>query len=475
MIELHIKNSVTRVIGPTDILSLLSDLLSFEVPGAHFAMRRMPPGRWDGRKRLMRADGSFPAGLTGLVLGWCIENKVLISKTVDYRERPSPRHELKILSRIDPRDYQDQGAKITDERVRGIFIVGTGGGKTVLATLITQRRGVDTLFVVPDTGLKTQGYEAFAEAFGARNVSTEIESRAPIVVTNIHQIDSYLPRVDKKKVKHAPKKDPKALARFGMMLVDEFHHAASDRYLDLNRLASNAYWRYGLTGTYVRPDGRDMIMHGVLSNVLMRKTTSDLIAAGWLVPATVIMHRYRFKGFSRFNYKEAYKQATVSMEFNNFVAARIRDNVRDHGRQTLVLVRLKEHGNLLKDLLAGDAMYVDGDDSTEKREAVKRMFAERKIRCLIATNIFGEGQDIPSIDCLINVRLQESEIQTKQGIGRALRLASGARNFGESTVRGKSRAFVEDFFVEGNKHLKGHSMTRLEHYKSEAEFTVSVT
>lgn len=475
LIELQIKNAVTRLIADRDTLLAVSDLLSFEVPGAHFAMKTMPKGRWDGRKRLMRADGSFPAGLTGSVINYFLKAKVKIDTVTDFRERPSPRYDWKFQVPFTPRDYQTAAAKLTDDRVRGIFVVGTGGGKTSIATMITQRRGVDTLFVAPDTGLREQVFETFARFFGPREVSMDLQSRAPIVVTNIQAIGAFLPTKNKltKEVK-PPKKDPKAFARFGMLLVDEFHHAASDRYLHLNRLASGAYWRYGLTGTFIRPDGKDMIMHGVLSNILVTMTTSDLIDAGWLVPADVTMHKWRAKGYSRFSYKEAYKRIVTDGSFNAFVAARIRERVREEGKQTLVLVRYKEHGGLLKDMLAGDALYVDGDDTALVRERAKRLFSEKKIKCLIATNIFGEGQDIPSIDCLINARLQESEIQTKQGIGRALRLAAGARNYEESITLGKSRAHVEDFFIEGNRYLKDHSESRIEQYRSERAFRIEI-
>jgi superfamily II DNA or RNA helicase len=85
----------------------------------------------------------------------------------------------------------------------------------------------------------------------------------------------------------------------------------------------------------------------------------------------------------------------------------------------------------------------------------------RKIKCLIATNILGEGQNIPNIDVLINARLQKSEIQTFQGIGRALR-----------KIDGKDEAIVHDFSIQGNRAIYDHSLERIMDYRSERAFQI---
>jgi len=251
-------------------------------------------------------------------------------------------------------------------------------------------------------------------------------------------------------------------------------NSAADSYLTLNAVTSMAYWRYGFTGTLVRTDNKDMMMLGVLSNVLMKKTTSDLIEEGYLVPAHVHAVNYRIRLASKFSYKDAYSFMAADPAFNALVASIARKKIRDEKKQVLVLVRQIEHGKLIEAMLAGDGVFVSGDDPLELRAKVKRDFAEKKIPCMIATNIFGEGQDIASIDVLVNARLQESEIQTKQGVGRALRLAKGAQTFAESVALGKDKAEVYDFLIQGNKYLRDHSETRIEHYRSERAFRVTI-
>jgi len=257
-------------------------------------------------------------------------------------------------------------------------------------------------------------------------------------------------------------------------MTDEFHHSAAKSYLKLNQLASNAYWRYGFTGTNVRTDGLDMIMHGVLSTVLFEKSTSELIEEGYLVPAHITIYRVQLKLFSRYNYKEAYDAIILNEDFAKLVTDIVRQKAQIEGKSTLVLVRRKEHGRLLASFIDDIATFVSGDDDVEYRDEMKAAFNSGELKCMIATSVFGEGQDIPNIDCLVNVRLQKGEIETKQGIGRVLRLAQGTNTYEESVAAGKSHADVIDFILVGNKHLVGHSVNRINTYKSERAFQIRV-
>lgn len=463
MLTLEIGNTSTRLSGmdPAQHKSL-SDLLSFEVEGAAHSRRFMPGGArgWDGKKRLLKRDGSFPAGMTLTVGAWLKENE-LKAVVRDLRGTPAgPSIDVKmIVTDLEPRPFQLESTMISADRPRGIYVIGTGGGKSITAAMIIAQKQIPTLFIVPDKGLRSQTLEVFQTFLGDKYVGGDIRSSKPIIVTNIHQI---------------AKCEKKDLDRFRMLMIDEFHRSASLSYLRLNLLAANCYYRYGFTGTPIRTDGRDMVMNGVLSNVLLKKTTSDLIVDGYLVPPRITMIRYKLKNYSKLNYRDAYGAIVNDNAFNVMVAELIRSKALGDDLQTLVLVRQLEHGQILQRMVGDDAVFLSGSDSIEEREMVKKRFAEKKIRCMIATNIFGEGQDIRSIDCLVNVRLQESEIQTKQGVGRALRLAAGARTFEESKKLGKSHAEIFDFMIEGNKHLKRHSMSRESQYRSEPAFKVEV-
>ncbi len=238
-------------------------------------------------------------------------------------------------------------------------------------------------------------------------------------------------------------------------------NSAAKSYLKVNKFCEEVFYRYGFTGTFVRPDGEDMKMHGVLSDVIFRKTTSELIEAGWLVRPYITILRYKVKGYSRMNYQTAYNAIIADSGFN-LIVSKIAEKKIKEKKQTLVLVRRKEHGELLGRMIE-HSIYLSGSDDLEYRKKVVKAFVEKKIPCIIATNIFGEGVDIPAIEALVNARLQKSCVQTKQGIGRALR-----------TEEGKDIAEIFDFIIIGQKHLTSHSVERINAYREEPAFKISV-
>ena len=440
-----IGNSHSQVTCNEVYQKLLSDELSYESPGAFFARKYRP--MWDGRIQLMRKDGTFP---TGLIKRACrfLKRESIPYNFEDLRSVPSECHTFKISEHWKPRDYQSLGLNTSDKISRGVYNVGTGGGKTFIAALIIGNKKVDTLYVTPDTGIREQTIQEFHDMFdgGLGLVSRDIKSYAPIVVANIQSL---------------LRKDPKDFKRFRMLMTDEFHHSSAKSYLKLNKMSSEAYYRYGFTGTFIRSDGTDMTMHGVLSEIIFKKTTSELIEEGWLVRPYIKFIQYQTEGLSRHNYKQAYDAIVQDVGFNTIISNIAEQKIKEN-KQTLVLVRRREHGELLSRMV-GDSIYLNGDDALSYREIIKEKFINKEIRCLIATEIFGEGKDIPSIDVLINARCQKTEIQTKQGIGRALR-----------TYEGKDKAEVFDFYILGQKHLKDHSIERIKSYKSEPAFRVSI-
>ena len=445
MVTLTIRNASSHVDCDPGIHAHLRDLLSFEVEGSAFVIRSNPRWNWDGRTRLLKKDGTFPTGLIRRVLYWLKKNG-LEYEIRDQRPLPAPTWRFETKDRWKLRPYQQEAVSAA-ERPRGVYEVSVGGGKTCIAAFIIKAKGVYTLFVTPDTGLREQTCKTFHDIFKDSSlISQDIKSDAPIIVSNIQSL---------------VRKPPALFERFGMLIIDEVHHSAADTYLKLNKMVSNAYYRYGLSGTWMRTDGTDMTMHGVLSDVIYTKTASELIEEGWLVRPYITFTSINLKGWSRLNYRAAYDRIISDVEFNTHVSriasAKIKEN-----KQTLVLVRRKEHGELLGRMIE-DSMYICGDHPLEIRERAKKNFLEKRLACLIATNIFGEGIDIPSIDVLINARLQKTEIQTVQGAGRALRKAEG-----------KERAEIFDFLISGQRNLAAHSKERLETYKKEPAFKISI-
>jgi superfamily II DNA or RNA helicase len=441
MITIHVFNAKSKIECTEEPESdISSHILSYFVEGSKFAGNPY----WDGRIRLIK-KGWFPTGLLDrLTKGLTKQGLEFVLD--DHRVQPPLNcQKLSLEAPIELRPYQTSVVELTKTRPRGIVVLGTGGGKSITLGGIIAEKEVTTLVVTPDTGLRDQLSETLTFMFGVSKVGNHVGEDKPIIVSNIQAL------VNKPK---------EAFERFKMLLVDEFHHSGASSYRTVNDYCENAFWRYGFTGTPTRSSGDLMELVGVLSKIIFKKTTSELIQEGWLVKPRIVFHTYDLAA-KRLNYKSAYSHLTLESGINKLIASIANFKIAQN-KQTLVLVRHKAHGRLLRDLIP-EAIYLSGDDDEKYREDMKKAFIRKDIPCLIATSIFGEGTDIPTIDVLINGRFEKTEIQTKQGVGRALRLAPG-----------KTEAEVFDFIVQGNKHTMNHSAERLKTYKSEPEFLISI-
>lgn len=440
---LNFENTIATLSGvDQEIHDAIRQKLSYEVKGAAYIQRTRPG--FDGREYFLKNNGQFPSGLIGLVIGYLHLHSIPF-KVQDNRVKPNGDAGLMFSSSLIPRPYQTEALEQSKIYPRGVFVMGTGAGKTLTSAMVIRNKNVETLFVTPNIDLKNQVTAEF-ENFFPDQIGNKITDKKPIIVTNIQQLAKTTPRM---------------LERFKCLVIDEFHHSAAKTYLHLNMIAASAYYRYGFTGTFLRTDGRDLVMHGVLMGTIFTKTTSELIEKGYLVRPEIFLVRYKARKLHRSNYKRAYDGIIQDSDFNALVA-RITASCIGTDKQVLVLVRRIEHGEALSELIP-EAVYLNGEMDSEYRDEMKAKFNRKEIPCLIATEIFGEGIDIPTVDCLINARLQKTEIQTRQGIGRVLRLSEG-----------KTRATVFDFLIEGQKHLAEHSLERKSAYRSEPAFCIRV-
>jgi superfamily II DNA or RNA helicase len=128
------------------------------------------------------------------------------------------------------------------------------------------------------------------------------------------------------------------------------------------------------------------------------------------------------------------------------------------GKSVFIIVFRIKHGQILTEMLrqAGvKAEFISGEGSTpERNHQVLKLFAEKKIPCVISTSISDEGLDVPAMDTLIIGVGDESALKTIQRVGRGLR----KKKQGENVVT------VVDFIDTNNPYLEKHSYSRLNVY-----------
>lgn len=237
-------------------------------------------------------------------------------------------------------------------------------------------------------------------------------------------------------------------------------NSAAETYQDLSLLCENAYYRFGGTGTNFRADGRDMLLHAILSQTLFRMTVADLVAVGRLAPARVAMLRVRSPVVEAGSWG-AYKVGIVSHDHRNAVLAYAANTLAWMGRRVLVLVKEIEHAERLAALIPG-AAQVDGRDNSVLR-GVLTWLSEAPGRVVVGTSVIGEGVDVPAADALVYATGGRSRVKVPQDYFRVL-----------TACPGKDQGIVVDIADMHHPELLEASVDRLAIYRSEGCFTSDV-
>ena len=168
-----------------------------------------------------------------------------------------------------PRSYQS--AAITgwvEHDGRGVIVLPTGAGKTVVALMAIESTRLRTLVVVPTIELLYQWRDTIVERLQVApgKVGVVGDGRKewrPITV--ITYASAAMPT--------AP------IGETGLLICDEAHHLPSPAYAEIAR-RSRAPYRLGLTATPERADGQHRALDELLGPVVYRRAPADLSAEG---------------------------------------------------------------------------------------------------------------------------------------------------------------------------------------------------
>lgn len=168
---------------------------------------------------------------------------------------------------LQPRPYQREAVDAwLAADGRGIVVLPTGAGKTVVAYEAMARLGVRTLVVVPTIELLRQWREGISERLGVPRESVGAigggeRNSSPITV--ITYDSAAMPR--------------RSLAGYGLLIFDETHHLPAQSYRAIVARCP-APWRLGLSATLERADGRHLELHALVGPVVYERDPEELSA-----------------------------------------------------------------------------------------------------------------------------------------------------------------------------------------------------
>lgn len=364
---------------------------------------------------------------------------------------------------LDYRDYQFDAIHAGIDKGRGVIKAATGTGKTIIMGGIISAFSHENILILADKrDIIIQTAKKLDEEFKIKGVTEyrkgKKESRimcSTIQTFNkvVHQFKDY----------------------FDVVLIDEGHHVSSFNGMYSNTIENlNAPVKLAFTATMPVKSEAKMALEGLVGPQIFDYTIYEAIKDGHLskpkmkfVKSYPIKQKYLFdvkavpsddKNKVPSKFRVVYWNGVVVNEARNIQIALEAANFVDKNKSVLINVVFTEHGNRLMDTfdrLGYKAVFIYGKTKTEERERVKEQFKKKKIKLVIASTIWKEGVDIPSIDVCINAAGYKAEIGIIQSIGRGLR-----------KTKNKNKVVIIDMDDSDiHRYLEDHFNKRMKIYK----------
>lgn len=433
MADVHLRyiNSVfLKVDAEPSIVMELSDHLKWKVPNYKFHPKYRARV-WDGNITLVnRMTGVVYAGLAKRIKKFCDSRDYTIAFDPqfvyeDITEQTLKKFidTLKIPEHFDTRDYQFDSILKCLRSGRRTLLSPTSSGKSFMIYVMTQwYDSLKSLIIVPTTGLVTQMENDFREYGYTGKISTSIggldksnDIDADVVITTWQSLDN------------GSHKMPKGwYQQFGVVFGDEAHGCKATVLKSILEKLENCRFRFGTTGTLDGDPLNEATIEGLFGPTYKSITTAELIEQGYATPLRIecIVLKYPEQVC------QDQKGKTYPEEINFLVHKESRNKflknlVKNLDGNKLVFFRLKDHGDILRDILepvSENLFYIDGGVDATDREAIRKAVEQENNATLLASmGTTSTGVSIKKLHHMVAASPSKSKIKVLQSIGRMLR------------------------------------------------------
>ena len=447
----------------------LSDIFTFEVPGAKF----MPQYRnkyWDGKIRLFnQANGEIYVGLLDKIISFCKKSDyqyefvhsnfygtpfeengfISLEGVKDYMNK---------ITRYEPRQYQIQGVFDALKYNRKLLISPTASGKSLMIYTITRYmvdKGHSVLLVVPTTSLVEQMYKDFID-YGWNSdenchriyAGKEKHTDKPVTITTWQSI--Y-------KLEHS------FFKRYGCVIGDEAHLFKSKSLIRIMTKLHDAKYRFGFTGTLDGTQTHKWVLEGLFGPAYKIVRTDELIEKGHLAKLNIKILLLQHES-QRFDTYEDEVQFIIQNERRNNFIQKLTLDLK--GNTLLLYSRVESHGEILFNLINSDTnrkvFFVHGGVAAEEREEIRKITEEESNAIIVASyGTFSTGINIKTLHNVIFASPSKSRVRNLQSIGRVLRK-------GKNKTRATLYDIADDTTYKSQKNYTlNHLIERVKIYNEE--------
>ena len=344
------------------------------------------------------------------------------------------------------RPEQDKALKELIRYDNGILHATTAFGKTVVSSAIIAQKKINTLIILESSALIEQWKEALEKFLnineGLPTYETKtgrVRKRKSLIGTLQGAHDSMTGIIDIAMAGSLCKKGKyhKMMNEYGLVLIDECHHSASETIANVLKEVKAKYV-YGVTATPKRGDGLEKINYMLIGPIRYSYTAKEKAKEQGMQhlvyprftrtvpPRGVITDKMHPNEAYEIIHNNDVRDEQIIEDVKNCVAA---------GRTPVVLSRYKDHSEKFYERLKSYADHVflmTGNNSKkEHRKILEQMHQVDKNESLIliATgSLVGEGFDFPRLDTLFMATPVSFRGVVEQYAGRLNRDYAGKEN-----------------------------------------------
>ena len=328
----------------------------------------------------------------------------------------------------------------------GILHAATAFGKTVVCSALIAERKINTLIILESSSLIEQWEDSLARFLNIEEELPEYKTKTGRIKTRKSPIgtlqgshDSMTGIVDIAMAGSLYKKGEfhPLLNQYGMIIVDECHHAASDT-ISAVLLEVKAKHVYGVTATPNRGDGREKINYMLLGPIRYSYTSKEKAKAQGIDHLVYPRFTRTVPPKGILNIKMHPNEAYEILRDNDTRDEQILSDVKEcitTGRTPVVLSKYRDHSEKLYEKIktfADQVFLMTGNNTKREHKQILeqlKLVAPSESMVLIATGkLIGEGFDFPRLDTLIMATPVSFKGVVEQYAGRLNRDYDGKKN-----------------------------------------------
>ena len=367
---------------------------------------------------------------------------------IDYEiedERQQERN-INVVFKGELRPEQDKALKELTNYDNGILHAATAFGKTAVSSAIIAQKKVNALIILESSALMEQWKDTL-EKFLSINEELptyvtktgRVRKRKSLIGTLQGAHDSMTGIIDIAMAGSLCKKGEyhKLLNQYGLVLIDECHHSASETIANVLKEVKAKYV-YGMTATPKRGDGLEKINYMLIGPIRYSYTAKEKANAQGIqhlvyprftravLPRGVITSKMHPNEAYEIIHNNDIRDEQIVKDVKNCVSV---------GRTPVVLSRYKDHSEKLYERLKSHADHVflmTGNNSKKEHKKVLEQMhginADESLILIATGSLVGEGFDFPRLDTLFMATPVSFRGVVEQYAGRLNRDYEGKEN-----------------------------------------------